>query len=171
MPRAALERHPAARCPALRAVEASVSRDSATHLRAIFFLEGEIARLRVPPRRAPRFAQNLWQHTCCEVFVAEKGAAAYREFNLSPSGEWAAYAFVRYRRGGPVDAEPDIVVRTEERELPLSARVPLHERGALDIGLSVVVEDESGALSYWALRHGPGQPDFHRRDAFALELE
>jgi hypothetical protein len=170
MPRAALERHPAARCPALQAVEASISRESSTHLKAVFFLEGEIARLRIPPARAPRFTANLWQHTCCEVFVAEKGAAAYREFNFSPSGEWAAYAFERYRRGGPLDAEPQIVVRKQESELQLSARVPLQARGTLEIGLSVVVEDEGGALSYWALRHGPGQPDFHRRDAFALEL-
>lgn len=171
MPHAALERHPAVRCPALRALEASVSRESATRLRAIFILEGEIARLRIPAPRAPRFAHNLWQHTCCELFVAGRGAAAYREFNLSPSGEWAAYAFDRYREGGPLDAEPDIVVRTQDSRLQLSARVSVPEAGALDIGLSAVVEDEEGALSYWALRHGPGKPDFHRRDAFALELE
>jgi hypothetical protein len=171
MPRAALERHPAGPCRALRAIEASVTRESATQLNVVFSLQGEIARLRIPPPRAPRFKDNLWQHTCCEVFLAEKGAAAYREFNFSPSGEWAAYAFERYRRGAPVEVEPDFVVRKRESELQLSARVPLQERGALDVGLSVVVEDENGALSYWALRHGPGQPDFHRRDAFALELE
>jgi hypothetical protein len=172
MPRAALERHPAARCPALRAVEASISRDSATHLNVAFFLEGEIARLRIPPPRAPRLAQDLWQHTCCEVFVAEKGAAAYREFNLSPSGEWAAYAFERYRRGAEVAAPPPrIAVNREEDALELSALIPFEKKGRLDIGLSMVVEDEDGALSYWALRHAPGQPDFHRREAFALELE
>jgi hypothetical protein len=105
------------------------------------------------------------------VFVAAKGDAGYREFNLSPSGEWAAYAFEDYRRGGPLDAMPEIVVRTHATRLELSARVPLREQGPLDVGLSVVVEDQDGALSYWALRHGPGRPDFHRRDAFALALE
>ncbi len=43
--------------------------------------------------------------------------------------------------------------------------------GSLSIGLSAVVEDESGALSHWALRHPPGKPDFHHREAFALELD
>jgi hypothetical protein len=33
-----------------------------------------------------------------------------------------------------------------------------------------VIEAADGSLSYWALRHPPGKPDFHHRDAFALEL-
>jgi hypothetical protein len=33
------------------------------------------------------------------------------------------------------------------------------------------VEDRSGSLSYWALRHAAGKPDFHHPDAFALELD
>ena len=36
--------------------------------------------------------------------------------------------------------------------------------------LTAVVEDDRGSLSYWALRHAPGNPDFHDPDAFALEL-
>jgi hypothetical protein len=39
------------------------------------------------------------------------------------------------------------------------------------LGLSAVIEDESGALSYWALRHVPGKPDFHHPQAFAMELD
>jgi hypothetical protein len=34
-----------------------------------------------------------------------------------------------------------------------------------------VVEDQSGKLSYWAVRHPPGKPDFHHPDCFALDLE
>ena len=41
----------------------------------------------------------------------------------------------------------------------------------LRLGLSAVVEDAAGKLSYWALRHTPGKPDFHHTDAFALTLE
>jgi hypothetical protein len=36
--------------------------------------------------------------------------------------------------------------------------------------VSAVVETLDGALSYWALRHPPGKPDFHHADSFALEL-
>ena len=50
--------------------------------------------------------------------------------------------------------------------------VPGAQAGAeLRLALSAIVEDETGALSYWALRHGPGQPDFHHPDAFVLTLE
>ena len=38
------------------------------------------------------------------------------------------------------------------------------------LGLSAVIEERSGRLSYWALAHPPGAPDFHHRDCFALEL-
>jgi hypothetical protein len=38
------------------------------------------------------------------------------------------------------------------------------------LGLSAVIEDTRGSLSYWALAHPPGKPDFHHADGFALEL-
>jgi hypothetical protein len=41
----------------------------------------------------------------------------------------------------------------------------------LRLALTAVVEDARGRLSYWALRHPPGRPDFHHRDGFALVLE
>ena len=41
----------------------------------------------------------------------------------------------------------------------------------LALVVSAVIEDDSGALSYWALRHPPGKPDFHHPDAFAMELD
>ena len=37
------------------------------------------------------------------------------------------------------------------------------------VGLSAVVED-AGGVSYWALTHPAGKPDFHHPDCFALEL-
>jgi len=36
--------------------------------------------------------------------------------------------------------------------------------------LTAVVECVDGALSYWALRHAAGKPDFHHPDTFALEI-
>ena len=85
MPSAALERHPASDCTALRSVEACVSRNP---LRVTYVLEGDIERLRIPPPRPPRIAERLWQHTCCEAFIARMGLPGYHEFNFSPSGEW-----------------------------------------------------------------------------------
>ena len=101
---------------------------------------------------------------------------AYREFNFSPSGEWAVYDFRGYRNGGVLENElaPGIVVHRTMDRLELGAeicqRLLPHGR-PLRLGLSAVVEDAAGKLSYWALRHTPGKPDFHHTDAFALTLE
>ena len=99
----------------------------------------------------------------------------YREFNFSPSGEWAVYAFRGYRDGDELGIEltPEIVVRRTEDRLELDAEISqdlLPSGRPLRLGLSVVVEDTDGVLSYWALRHPPGKPDFHHTDAFASQL-
>jgi hypothetical protein len=171
MPSAALERHPAAPCAALAGIDVSVLRDK-NELKVAYVLRGEIGRLRIPPPRPARVAEQLWRHTCCELFIAADAARGYREFNFSPSGEWAAYAFEAYRQGKLDHAcgAPQILMRRDDKRLELAARVPLHETRKLRIGLSAVVEEEGGELSYWALRHAPGKPDFHHPDAFALTL-
>lgn len=168
---AALECHPATSCPALRGIRVSIER-KADLVHVAYLLEGEIERLRIPPPRPARVAQRLWQHTCGEIFIARALAPGYREFNLSPSGEWAAYAFERYRgRALLLDVSPEIILRREPGRLELAASIPLGGNDKLRIGLAAVIEDESGALSYWALRHAAGKPDFHHPDAFALELD
>lgn len=175
MPSAALERHPATSCSALRGIKVSLTREPES-VQVAYVLEGDIDRLRIPPPRPPRIAERLWQHTCCELFIARADVPAhlsgYREFNFSPSGEWAAYGFRRYREGALLaETSAGIVVRQGAQRLELAASIPVKENGKLLIGLSVVVEDESGTLSYWALRHAPGKPDFHHPDAFAMKLE
>lgn len=142
-------------------------------------IEGEMKRLRIPQPRAPRRGVELWRHTCCEAFIALGGRAQYHEFNFSPSGEWAAFAFRSYRESviPAGDApSPRISVWRAERAVGVDARLDLDrwitlEPGSLlRLGLSVVIEDSKGALSYWALRHPAAKPDFHHPESFALEL-
>ncbi|HYL01714.1 MAG TPA: DOMON-like domain-containing protein [Steroidobacteraceae bacterium] len=141
-------------------------------------LHGEVGRLRVPAARTGRRADGLWQHTCFEVFAAAPGGGYY-EFNFAPSLEWAAYRFSGYREGmtpAPLTRAPGLKARRTADRLELTAQLYLEglaelARGPLlHLGLSAVVEDDGGRLSYWALRHAPGNPDFHDPDAFALEL-
>jgi hypothetical protein len=170
--------HPGTQSNAVREVHARVRRLQDGALGLGFSVEGDLARLRVPPPSLPRRTDRLWQHTCFEAFIAAKGKAAYREFNFAPSGEWAAYSFRRYRDGAPLAQEltPEIAVRRSSERLELDAVVfpidlpPGQAQGALRLALSAVLEEQGGALSYWALKHPPGKPDFHHRDAFALEL-
>jgi hypothetical protein len=172
--------HPESRSGAVRSVGARVCREAGGTLAIAYSIEGDLARVRVPSARPPRIAHGLWQHTCCECFVALEGQPGYHEFNFAPSGEWAAYAFAKYRDGAPLVDEalnPRIAVRCAAERIELDASIPLdrlsgaHPRGKLALALSAVIEDEDGVLSYWALRHAPGKPDFHHCDAFALELE
>lgn len=130
-------------------------------LAVTFRLEADLGRLRIPPRRPARFVDGLWRHTCFEVFIAARGARAYREYNFSPSREWAAYSFSSYRKRSPGRM---IRPRWNGRVATIAAT------GQLRIGLSAVIEEKSGALSYWALRHPRGKPDFHDRRAFALAV-
>jgi len=144
-------------------------------VRLAFAMQGDFARLRIPPARAPRRAEGLWRHTCFEAFVMANSGPGYREFNFSPSGEWSMYAFRAYRDGEAMntDSTPTIQVRTSPQRLELEAqlaRVLLPPEPALRLGLSAVLEHSDGSLSYWALRHPPGQPDFHHADGFAMQL-
>ena len=55
--------------------------------------------LRLPKPVAAARADDLWATTCFELFVRRPGERSYIEFNFSPSGRWAAYAFDDYREG------------------------------------------------------------------------
>lgn len=168
----ALVPHPATPSAAVRSIMVHWKRDRES-LALRYVLDGDLARVRVPPARDGRRADGLWRHTCFEMFVAPGSSAAYQEFNFSPSGEWAAYAFAGYRQGGmPLEcAAPRMAVRRSESRLELEVAVAAVPEGEVRVGLSAVVEDEGGVLSYWALRHPSPRPDFHHAGAFALELD
>jgi hypothetical protein len=117
---------------------------------------------------------GLWQTTCFEVFF-HSGGTAYTEFNLSPSFAWAAYEFGGYREGMedlPLPFDPEIAISDgkDERHFFLFAELPLIGGYDEQLSLSAVIEEKDGTKSHWALRHPPGQPDFHHRDCFALKL-
>ena len=166
----------------VRAVQATVARAPDGGLVFFYQISGDMVRLRIPTPQAQSHSDGLWEHTCCEAFVALAGEPAYREFNFSPSGQWAAYAFSGYRRlqqSSAASTAPQISARLTEGRLQLSATLaaellpPGAATAALQIGLTAVIESSdtvAGARSHWALRHTAGPADFHRRDTFVLEL-
>jgi hypothetical protein len=162
--------HPQTPSAAVQGIDAHASRAAEGRLAVTYRIRGALERLRVPPPRVPGPGEGLWQHTCCELFVARERDGAYEEFNFSPSGEWAGYGFRGYRDGGPAPVpDPLIRVRTAPGELEVHA-FPAIGPGKLFAGLCAVIEERDGRLSYWALKHPPGRPDFHRAETFALEL-
>lgn len=118
-------------------------------------------------------ADGLWQRTCCELFLAT-GGGTYREYNFSPSGEWAAYAFAGYRSRtaeyAPA-AVPDIAVDSGRSVFTQTVFLPAAELdGATHAVLSAVIEEERGRKSYWAPRHPGLKPDFHNPASFVLPI-
>lgn len=142
-------------------------------------LHGDLDRLRLPAGQGAGLADGLWQHSCFELFVGLAGDPGYREFNFSPAGQWAAYAFSDYRQRAVCvlpDAAPLISVSSLGDRLEMTVRLaptflsPLPSSGTFELGLSAVIEATDGALAYWALAHPAERPDFHRREAFALHM-
>ncbi len=148
-------------------------------LRFRWRLQADLDRLRVPAAAAEARADGLWRHTCFEAFVAAEPNAGYYELNFAPSGEWAAYRFSAYRAGMTTlecPVVPEMRWRRSGQSLELDAALAIDRlpgaaaAPALRIALAAVIEDGSGNLSYWALRHPQGKPDFHHPDGFVLVL-
>lgn len=170
-----LSSHPAAPvCPGL-SLTAGVETTAGGGLRLRYVFSGPLALVKLPDDSVPTRADGLWQHTCCEAFVAVPGEAVYREFNFSPSGAWAAYRFSDYRSTAalPLGPVPAIACQLSADHLLIDVMLDaawLPREPALSIGLCAVVETTDGERSYWALAHPAPQPDFHHREGFALKL-
>lgn len=170
-----LQCHPLYQHSGSVAVCAAVSH-AAGSLLLHYRVAGEVSSLNVPGRKLPERADNLWQHTCAELFAGVEHAEAYCEFNFAPSLQWAAYQFAGYRKdlrtlscSAPViemKHEDQVLEWRVELVLPWSCR-----QAPLQLGLSMVVEDMAGSCSYWALRHDTSRPDFHRRENWICRIE
>lgn len=129
--------------------------------------------LAVPPFAGKGRADELWQTTCCELFLKDRSGAGYREFNFSPSERWAAYGFSGYREG-MVEAEipaPEVGGDGGHFLFVLTALLDISVlEGSEVAGLAAVIDEKDGTRSYWALAHPPGKPDFHDPACFVLPL-
>jgi hypothetical protein len=143
-------------------------------------LSGALGNLLIPEPQGASEVDELWQHTCFEAFIAieEDDVYPYHEFNFSPSGQWAAYAFSDYRERKEWRAQsaPEINCKRSETGLSLTTVIPEANLPnnpfniPYRLGLSAVLETKQGELSYWALFHPYGKPDFHHRSGFTLSL-
>jgi hypothetical protein len=174
-----LTRHPATASAAVDQIEVQVVRPRSAALELRYTVSGDLDHLLIPAESLSHRADKLWQHTCFEAFVAAMEATGYHEFNFSPSTEWAIYRFSAYREGMTAVAPvlpPRLSVHRMADRLTFAARIDLESlpelrgSGGLRLGLSAVIEGAQHGLTYWALAHPPGKPDFHHPDGFALTL-
>ena len=146
--------------------------DAVWHL--CFQLSGQLNELNLPPVAALTQGQDLWQHSCFEMFVKSAGSS-YREFNFAPSGASAAYDFKSYRDGQFQRPESLLMSAEAQRDagmyrLELQLRADGLPWPAQRLGFSCVIEDQQQRKAYWALQHAPGPADFHHSDNFQIEL-
>jgi len=172
--RLALTPHPDFPCEPVHEIAVDVRR-TPSGLSLRYVATGDMTQVRLPPDGPEGRADELWKHSCFEAFI--RAGDGYREINLSPSHQWAAYRFAGYRIGmEPADiALVGFNQHRADDHYDLTANLDL---GGLDLppgrwtmGLSAVIELTDGRLSYWALTHPPGRPDFHHSDAFSLSLD
>jgi hypothetical protein len=166
--------HPAAPCLAHHTVSASARLTASGALALCYEVRGEVDGIRIPAPQPPAAVDGLWQHTCCEAFVAAVDGQEYREFNFSPSGQWAMYRFLAYRERD-AGFVPPVAPQSEFHRLAdgfrLTAQIApelLPPARVFQIGLSAILETADGSKSYWALAHAAAQPDFHLRQSFTL---
>lgn len=142
-----------------------------------FHVEGRLDGLELGEPKLPERTDELWKTTCFEAFVRKSGEASYVEYNFAPSSQWAAYAFLDYRSGGPdldVTCAPEILLDASEGHFAMETEITLPadwQNESIELNLTAIIEETGGTKSYWALAYPPGKPDFHHKDCFALKLE
>jgi hypothetical protein len=158
-------------------IDGSIIRDSGT-LEVRFNLTGPLSEIVIPViSDSPARKDRLWEETCLEIFLAPHHSDHYWEFNLSPAGHWNVYSFRAYREGmkeEPAFTSLPISISSQPNPFQLFMKtgldniVPPDQR--IDASVSVVLKPAQSKPLYWALTHTGPEPDFHRRDSFALEL-
>lgn len=180
----ALQPHPRTPVPSGWRVDVA-TRWSSPGLVVEYTLAVPAGRVALPPRSAvPGVRDLLWKGTCGELFVGVRGEPGYIEFNFSPSGDWASYAFDGYRENGRGRSwhgpPPEVRVVQGEDATRLVATVPheaflcLQRDGLmppLEASFTLVLEDLQGGLSYWSVAHPRAEPDFHDRAGFVADFE
>lgn len=139
---------------------------------------GDIDKIQLPGISVhPSRKDQLWNSTCCELFLGASNKPAYWEYNFSPSHDWALFSFTDYRKNktdDPSIAAIDITTNIDNgREFTLNTLLTIPDAllgHDLDVGVSSIVKDHAGNIHYYALSHPGDKPDFHQRNCFTIHV-
>ena len=143
-----------------------------------YILEGDLKEIAIaPPSNTPSRKHELWEDTCFEFFLGIKDSQRYWEFNLSPAGHWNVYRFDGYRQGMQEETAFTILpfnVENQADGLILVLDIDLNKifsaEQAIEVGITTVIKDRNGEVTYWALTHTGAKADFHLRNSFIVEF-
>lgn len=105
---------------------------------------------------------NLWQHTCFELFCKKEGAQSYLEFNFSPSGHWNCYHFDRYREQmKKIELSANPIINYSHDHLSVEFIFPEQFMNYLEKLHPCAVIEYKDKKEYLAAEHLKDVPDFH----------
>ncbi len=121
---------------------------------------------------------KLWEKSCFELFIKD-ASDSYVEFNFSPEFEWNAFYFAKkgdalkeYEKVNQVKTDIllsqdvfHIIVEIEKNKFPENFFT-----GELSAGITSVVKEKNGNISYWALSHEDTKPNFHDFRSFRYKF-
>jgi hypothetical protein len=156
----------------------TIDRDRQNILSIEYHLQGDLNSVAIAsPALTPSRKFELWESTCCELFIGVPGKTNYWEFNLSPSGDWNVFYLDDYRQGLrnetaftslPLAIDRQANALLLKLTLDLTKIIPLDRN--LEVSVTTVIESTAGEMSYWALTHAGTKADFHQRDSFIINL-
>jgi hypothetical protein len=173
-----LIRHPDSRAPHVHSITVNAMRAGKPGaLLVSYVVEGALIGIARPQKLFQQRADELWRHTCFEIFLKAPEGDPYIELNFSPSMAWAAYRFRERRRGMQnIDIPTPAVDFNIGAQMELMAVVDLTGVPELPTdrpwkaNITTIIEQTDGEMSYWALKHAPDKADFHHPDGFVLDL-
>lgn len=146
--------------------------DSADAFFVSYRLTGDIANLDLGEKPHHARVIKLWEKTCFELFIKNE-RDEYIEFNFSPVFEWNCFFF---KRKGDALAEwqniervnMDILHSMDVFQVIAEIKKDIFPAGflnksnkGLSAGITSVIKEKNGQISYWALSHHDQRPNFH----------
>ena len=123
---------------------------------------------------------KLWEKTCFELFIKNKNNQ-YIEFNFSPNFEWNSFYF--NKQGDALKEldrmqmpETDILLSSDHFFIFANIKKEFFpkefflESPELEAGMTCVIKEKTGTMSYWALSHADTRPNFHHFDSFKYKF-
>lgn len=109
--------------------------------------------------------------TCFEMFLNPTGHKQYYEFNFSLEAAWNVYHFTGYRFPQPPTPTQDFEIeslswKSKQLSVVLKNKSPFQK---FDVGLTAVIKNKKNQITYFALKHESGKPDFHLAGGFTLQ--
>ncbi len=123
---------------------------------------------------------GLWEKTCFELFIKNQ-FGQYIEFNFSPTFEWNCFYF--NKKGDalaeylPMQMPVTDILLSKDHFLQFSVIKKEHfpkgffdSKNELQAGITSVIKEKNGPISYWALSHNDSKPNFHHFDSFKYKF-